>query len=119
MRDKLFRKCLVVGIVFLFFGLLTIPITAINISSELKSDVYDNPHLGWIFFIGRIKDYNETETTISFYIVNCLVFGWTDTDGVLIGHIDDFPLNYNKEFLTRYGIITSNFIFVLFTYYES
>jgi hypothetical protein len=99
--------------------LLTIPIKAINVPSELKNDDYDNPLSGWIFFIGRIKDYNETETTISFYIVNCLILGWTNTDGVLIGHIYDSPLNYNKEFLTRYGIITNNFISALFTYYES
>ena len=119
MNKKILSKSLVIGMIFLFFGLIAVLIEASYISGYIKDDSYDNIDFGWGVFIGRIKNYEETETYISFYIVNGFYFGWdTINNGFVWAHIYDFPVDYKKEYTTTRGIITNNFMFVLMTYID-
>jgi hypothetical protein len=113
------RKWLAVGIILLFIGESAIPCISgnvVNVKILNNTNNKNNSNLQWAVFIGRIKDYKENETTYSFYIINCILFGWNSYGGFWIDHMYNYNYELLKEFVKRYGLVTNNLIFSFFIY---
>ena len=117
MKNKV-SKLFAISIFVLFIGLIACPIKATNNSIEINRN---NDNLfGWLVIIGSIKDYEETESYISFYAINTVVFGWTVRDHFWIDlTFRPGQFNYSKDILNRYGSITDHSVCAMFIFFEA
>ena len=109
MRNGLWTKGFVLGIIFFSLGASVLPSVSGNAVNVNSADVYKTVAIGLIKNMEKIND--------NFYLFNCvLVFGAEFVNGKL----DIFGIFHNNEFLplefeSKFGFISNHFICGVFT----
>jgi hypothetical protein len=116
MERNMFKKVLVVGILFLFIGVAFIPsFNAVSIEEEtVSTNTEPTGFVSFAFLYGGIKNrytdwYDEYFNAVNLHIVSILPFEFYHLNSGEKVHIHNPPF----PFATFYGILTDNFIFGL------
>jgi len=117
MKNTLFKKGLLIGIIVLFFGLAFIPsYNAVSIKDEKVSTNTESAEYSiTAYLFGRMENLSEDEYQKSFNAVNLRIislfpFGFYHLNSGERVHID--PTNTPPIRFIIHGILTDNIIFV-------
>jgi hypothetical protein len=115
MEGNVFKKALVVGIIFLFIGVAFIPnFNAVSIEEKTISTSTD-PDPEYSFIFGRIKDLYDDDYEIRFNAVNLRIISFMPEFGIY--HLTSGEkitiICFAPGGIFFYGIKTQNFVFAI------